>query len=139
MFFTIYKTSTGEIVMSGVCQQSEFQNQKVDIGCAIIEAESNPATHYVQGGQVIEMPQRPDTESYFDYQTKQWVADTVNQSIKVKEERNRLLYESDWTQIPNNPLTTEKQAEWALYRQYLRDISNQSGYPFNVVWPTKPE
>lgn len=48
------------------------------------------------------------------------------------------LMQSDWTQIPNNPLSDEKKAEWASYRQALRDITTQSD-PFNITWPTKPE
>ncbi len=48
--------------------------------------------------------------------------------------RNELLILSDWTQIPNNPLSTQKQAEWAEYRQKLRDMFNQKPY----VFPTEP-
>lgn len=54
----------------------------------------------------------------------------------VDNRRNRLLSESDWTQLPDVPLAT-KQA-WADYRQALRDITLQSGYPFDVTWPIKP-
>jgi hypothetical protein len=52
--------------------------------------------------------------------------------------RQKLLYASDWTQIPNGPLTTAQQAAWATYRQELRDIPQQSGYPYNVIFPTPP-
>jgi hypothetical protein len=55
---------------------------------------------------------------------------------EVRKERNRLLTASDWTQIPD--CTVDKQA-WATYRQALRDITNQSGFPTNVTWPTKPQ
>jgi hypothetical protein len=57
---------------------------------------------------------------------------------EVKVKRDALLYASDWTQIPNNPLTAEQQQLWVVYRQELRDVTTQSGYPFNVVWPTAP-
>jgi hypothetical protein len=57
----------------------------------------------------------------------------------VKEKRNQLLFASDWTQIPNNPLTAQQQTNWATYRQELRDITIQSGYPFNITWPTEPQ
>jgi hypothetical protein len=50
--------------------------------------------------------------------------------------RKRLLAESDWTQASDAP--TNKPA-WAAYRQALRDITAQSGFPHSVVWPTKPE
>lgn len=56
----------------------------------------------------------------------------------VREERNRLLVESDWTQLVNTPLTSEKQEEWNQYRIGLRNIPQQTENPDNVVWPTKP-
>lgn len=37
--------------------------------------------------------------------------------------RKFLLLESDWTQLPDSPLSAEKKAEWAAYRQTLRDLS----------------
>jgi hypothetical protein len=57
---------------------------------------------------------------------------------KVKAKRGVLLQDTDWTQIPNNPLTPEVQQQFVVYRQELRDITLQSGYPFNVVWPVPP-
>lgn len=60
-------------------------------------------------------------------------------SDEIQSKRKLLLNSSDWTQIPNGPLTQEQQQAWAVYRQQLRDITTQSGYPFNVIWPTQPE
>lgn len=54
----------------------------------------------------------------------------------VRFERNKLLSSSDWTQLPDAPV--DKTA-WATYRQALRDITSQEGFPENVVWPVKPE
>lgn len=77
------------------------------------------------------------TNSWVDARTdQQKYNDAASEILKT---RNVYLYSSDWTQIPNNPLTTQKQEQWAVYRQQLRDITTQSGYPFNVVWPTQPE
>ena len=42
----------------------------------------------------------------------------------IIEKRNGKLRACDWTQIPDSPLTEEKKAEWATYRQALRDIPN---------------
>lgn len=49
--------------------------------------------------------------------------------------RTQLLVNSDWTQLPDVPLSAEKKAQWATYRQALRDITNQSGFPDNINWP----
>lgn len=54
----------------------------------------------------------------------------------VKQRRDVLLLETDWTQLPDVPIeTTEK---YKSYRQQLRDITLQPD-PFNIVWPIKPE
>lgn len=58
---------------------------------------------------------------------------------QVRDERDQLLQESDWTQLPDAPLTVATVALWAIYRQALRDITLQIGFPFLVIWPTKPE
>lgn len=55
---------------------------------------------------------------------------------QARAKRESLLIESDWTQMPDAPVD---KAAWATYRQALRDITQQSGFPHDVVWPTKPE
>ena len=50
--------------------------------------------------------------------------------------RNRLLASSDWTQLPDVPQTLKD--AWATYRQALRDVTAQSGFPQNITWPTQP-
>ena len=54
----------------------------------------------------------------------------------VRDTRNTLLQISDWTQLPDSPLSQEKRAEWAAYRQQLRDITEQNIN--SVVWPQEP-
>ena len=49
----------------------------------------------------------------------------------VRAERNKLLADCDWTQLPDAPVDA---AAWATYRQSLRDITSQAN-PFNIVWP----
>ena len=51
-------------------------------------------------------------------------------SDAVRSTRNELLKECDWTQIPD---CTVNKTVWAKYRQQLRDISNQEGFPHDVV------
>jgi hypothetical protein len=53
----------------------------------------------------------------------------------VRAQRNNLLIESDWTQIDDVPVN--KQA-WAVYRQALRDLTEQEGFPWDLTWPEKP-
>jgi hypothetical protein len=52
----------------------------------------------------------------------------------IRAERNKLLADCDWTQLPD---ASADAATWATYRQELRDITTQSD-PFNIVWPVGP-
>lgn len=55
----------------------------------------------------------------------------------IRAMRDQKLQESDWTQLPDVPLTAEQRAEWVTYRQALRDVTNQPD-PFNITWPVAP-
>tara|TARA_B000000557_G_scaffold95709_1_gene77267 strand:- start:36 stop:404 length:369 start_codon:yes stop_codon:yes gene_type:complete len=54
---------------------------------------------------------------------------------EIREKRDDLLLETDWTQNPDVPDATK--AKWQSYRQALRDVPSQSD-PYNITWPTKP-
>ncbi len=55
----------------------------------------------------------------------------------VRAERNHLLHKYDWTSTSSD-LTDDKKAEWKTYREALRDLPDQSGFPYDITWPTKP-
>jgi hypothetical protein len=55
----------------------------------------------------------------------------------VRELRNTLLNQSDWTQLED--VMIENKMEWRVYRESLRNITEQSDNPFDIVWPTKPQ
>jgi hypothetical protein len=54
---------------------------------------------------------------------------------QVRAERNGKLTASDWTQIAD---CTADKAAWATYRQALRDITTQAGFPWTIDWPVAP-
>jgi hypothetical protein len=54
----------------------------------------------------------------------------------IRTERNNRLKDSDWTQVADAPVN---QSAWAEYRQALRDVTAQSGFPWTIEWPTQPE
>ena len=58
-------------------------------------------------------------------------------SIKEKNNRKLLLTLSDWTQTSDIPKATKDL--WVPYRQELRDITLQAGFPTNIIWPMQPE
>ncbi len=55
----------------------------------------------------------------------------------IRARRNILLSASDWTHMISDR-TVENQAEWAAYRQALRNITEQDGFPTSVQWPVGP-
>lgn len=57
---------------------------------------------------------------------------------QVRSRRRGLLLDSDWTQLLDCPLTAEQKTQWETYRQALRDVPSQAGFPYNVTWPTPP-
>ena len=61
-------------------------------------------------------------------------AKVKSQWTVIRAERNKLLVESDWTQLPDAPVDA---AIWATYRQALRDVTNQAN-PFAIIWPQGP-
>lgn len=62
-------------------------------------------------------------------------AETDAQAASVRAQRNRLLADCDWTQLADS---TADKAAWATYRQALRDITAQAGFPWTVTWPEQP-
>ena len=59
-------------------------------------------------------------------------AKDAEQAKSVRDQRNTKLAECDWTQLADAPVD---QAAWSTYRQALRDITLQSGFPWDVQWP----
>lgn len=55
-----------------------------------------------------------------------------------RAERNARLSDCDWTQLADAPLSAEGRQAWAAYRQALRDVPQQPGFPAAIVWPEQP-
>jgi hypothetical protein len=63
-------------------------------------------------------------------------AKDAEQAKSVRQSRSEKLKDSDWTQVADAPVD---KAAWAVYRQALRDVSGQEGFPWTITWPTQPE
>jgi hypothetical protein len=57
--------------------------------------------------------------------------------LEAREERDTLLLKSDWTEA-SSALTSPQKSSWSTYRQALREVPNQAGFPYEITWPTKP-
>ena len=58
-----------------------------------------------------------------------------SKALEIRTERNQKLSESDWTQLADAQID---KAAWATYRQALRDVPSQAGFPWTIEWPTQP-
>jgi hypothetical protein len=83
-----------------------------------------PATPHLYEGMCCTVDVEPKTEQ----ELKERVS---NEWTVIRQQRNRLLTESDWTQLADSPADKDK---WAVYRQELRDITIQED-PFSIIWP----
>lgn len=59
----------------------------------------------------------------------------AEQAENVRRTRNQMLSDCDWTQLLDSQVD---RTTWAAYRQELRDVPTQDGFPWNVTWPTQP-
>jgi len=96
----------------------------------LYEVLDNKTPTLIQGWEVIKK-ERTDL-----YEAEEQQAQEENLRLQVRLERDSLLLSSDWTQVADAPV--DKTA-WSTYRQALRDIPSQAGFPNEVTWPTEPE
>lgn len=124
--------SSGRVLMTGVSQEVPEH-----IDCVLTLNEAAPDTnHYWCFDQKVwkDRPPSPNPSYVFNWESKNWEDQRTpeTQWQLVRRQRDALLAQSDWTQLPDVPLATKE--TWAIYRQALRDVTLQPD-PFNVVWP----
>lgn len=139
--------TTGKIIEQGYSESETLNTDEI-----IVEDSVSATTHYIVDGVPVpysaEVAERrknrpQDPWMIWSILAGDWVdprAENVrieSQWIKVREQRNSLLAQSDWTTLPDSPLSQEQKQQWIVYRQALRDVTIQPD-PFNIVWPTKP-
>jgi len=62
-------------------------------------------------------------------------AKDAEQAKNIRSDRDKRLSDTDWTQVADAPVD---KAVWATYRQALRDVPAQAGFPYDITWPSKP-
>lgn len=138
--YTIFSKFTGAIRVVLTCSENDLLLNYDPTKESFLQENIDGSKYYIDvlTNTSVEIPEKPNLWSDFDFTTKQWIPNEFRAKLEINQRRKKSLLASDWTQIPNNPLTLEQQAAWATYRQELRDIPQQSGYPLNVVWPVAP-
>ena len=137
--FAIYD-ATGRILRTGYCPTSMLDIQAGE-GEFLYVGSADEERQYINTstGDLADKPVKPDGRYEFNSLTKTWdvVIPTVAETeLEVRVRRNMLLTGCDWTQLPDVPLAIKD--AWVSYRQALRDITTQSGFPLDIVWPTPP-
>ena len=83
---------------------------------------------YIKDGMAYTVMVEPKTQEELD-------ADYQAKAAAVRTQRNRLLSECDWTQLADAQVD---KVAWGAYRQALRDVPSQDGFPDTITWPDKP-
>ena len=121
--YCIYEKATGKITRLLSCFDDEVEGS-LDAGEAAVIKEGDITGKMVSGGALVDMPE------------DLLVAEAIESAWReLRLSRRRLLNGCDWTQVPDAPVDA---AAWAVYRQELRDLPNNTTDPREVVWPTPP-
>jgi hypothetical protein len=84
------------------------------------------------------IPFTPEEEAEKDAEEAAYAAGANDRvAEEVRSKRNQLLAASDWTQCKD--ISNTFSAIWAVYREDLRNVPQQAGFPWNVTWPSQPE
>ena len=91
----------------------------------------------VDEGQVAKRDEQPAVQGDGTYVWGWTIGDKTSTELaaEARNKRNTLLTASDWTQVADAPVN---KTSWAAYRQDLRDITDQDGFPTSINWPAKP-
>lgn len=121
-------------------QAAEWCNNN---NACIVELESITKTVTVTSEFPDETGKREshEEEKTFRVFEIQKVPDPTEEEIaeSVRARRDSLIAETDYLMASDYPLEDDKKEELKVYRQALRDVPEQEGFPTEVVWPTKPE
>lgn len=136
----VFLAGTGEVVRQITCPQGDLAGN-LGAGEAFLETDRVGDHLWVRGGEVVVIPSPPSSYHDFDPAVWEWRDRRSSQQLadaaaaQARVERDALLQSCDWAMLPDSP--TDK-AAWQAYRQALRDISTQEGFPHRIEWPERP-
>ena len=128
----IFYDSNGMITRSGMVSENGRNLIDIPSGQTLLEVSepiSDTNRYKVVDGAVVS---KSDSELQ--------AIDNAALAKMIKDDRDQELFRTDWTQLPGGPLSDSKKAEWATYRQVLRDLPTNSNWP-NLQegdWPAEP-
>jgi len=112
---------------------------KIFINKNSLMVQTFPEPEDTTGWYTAEIGSLDDIEGkVFDPSTGRFVPDLERLEAESRQRRDELLTATDWVVIKSQETGQPVPPEWAAYRQALRDITDQPGFPLDVVWPTEP-
>jgi len=105
---------------------AEFQEAK----------ETTPVLNGAVATQAWEIVEKYSAEEKVAYIAQRDADRLISEAASVRAQRTEKLKDSDWTQVADAPVD---KVAWATYRQALRDVTQQSKFPWTIDWPTQPE
>jgi len=123
--FIIY-SSNGVILRTGTCPDEVFALQRSGDEL-IMEGVADDATQRIVDGEVVAKPDLTDEEK------------TARVMLEVRQNRDAALSSSDWTQVTDSPLTAEQRSAWQMYRQTLRDLTDDFSHATTIEEVTFPD
>jgi hypothetical protein len=121
--YSKYEEGTGRIVGRLTCNESSAKANG-----PVVEGHWDPIVYRVVDGKVVKRDKDSAEELRIAKEQK-------GLAVRIKE----LLKDSDWTQMPDVPLSKEKKKEWKDYRQALRDLPHRTEDPRKLKMPRKPD
>ena len=139
IFYTVFNSNSGEIIITGTAQQEEDVAALLSTGQEYL-LEYSTQNQYVSFGAIVSMPPKPSDDHRFDYATKTWVIDTQGVAARAMVKRNQLLAEGPDRVNPMwwASMSAAEQSDVTAYRQALLDAPQQPGYPLQIDWPPLP-
>lgn len=116
-----------------------FERCLPDLGYAVVAPTPQPVVDYTKN--ITEGAPKEGKRGFeqvwvvSDASAAEIAERTDAEAASVRSDRNSRLAACDWTQLPDAPVPA---AEWATYRQQLRDVSSQPGFPWQITWPVEP-
>lgn len=125
-----------DVVLEGpqaTCDRYQFSMRQ-----GVEQIDGKWYTKYVAGPIFTDRPAEGDqpAQTAAEQEAAYKAQKDAEQAKSVRENRNTKLAECDWTQLADS---TADKAAWATYRQALRDVPSQPGFPWTIDWPTQPE
>lgn len=145
----IFTTDIGDIVVDNSENNKLYFNVSNVFSNVFVYGQKVPDTHVL-----VDLPEEfngaPETAKFTREQNGTYTFTLNNEAVKARNrhlladmitERNKQLSASDWTQLPDSPITDEQKQMWQTYRQALRDFPNTytgNHNDWQASFPTKP-